>query len=159
MKDGTTTTLPRLSLGNSVSADHYNEDYVRNLAFDNPACLPIAEIDSAYRDAVPVCKELNTPAGPLDALFVTPEGRLVVLEAKLWRNPEARRKVVAQPRSEDDRRACWVLWESETRTVRLRKTEFDRLAAARDIIREGLPLEFTTRLLNDKELKAITQPS
>ena len=86
--------LERVSLGAAGST--YNEDYVRNLAFENPACLPIAEIDSAYRNAVPICKELGTPAGPLDALFVTPEGRLVVLEAKLWRNPEARRKVVAQ---------------------------------------------------------------
>lgn len=96
LKDGITMPLPRLPLDNSDSANQYNEDYVRNLAFDHPSCLPIAEIDSAYRDAVPVCKELNTPAGPLDALFVTPEGRIVVLEAKLWRNPEARRKVVAQ---------------------------------------------------------------
>ena len=45
---------------------------------------------------MPICMELNTPAGPLDALYVTPTGRLVILEAKLWRNPEARRKVVAQ---------------------------------------------------------------
>ncbi|MDQ8190226.1 DUF4268 domain-containing protein [Roseibacillus persicicus] len=90
----TVRQLRRVPLGSAGS--HYNEDYVRNLAFDYPACLPIAEIDSAYRDAVPICKELHTPAGPLDTLFVTPEGRLVVLEAKLWRNPEARRKVVAQ---------------------------------------------------------------
>ena len=94
VKNGAATILPRLRLGGA--GDLYNEDYIRNLAYDHPACLPITEIDSAYRNAVPVCKELNTPAGPLDALFVTPEGRLVVLEAKLWRNPEARRKVVAQ---------------------------------------------------------------
>lgn len=29
-------------------------------------------------------------------LYVTPTGRLAVVEAKLWRNPEARRKVIAQ---------------------------------------------------------------
>jgi hypothetical protein len=29
-------------------------------------------------------------------LLITPEGNLVIVEAKLWRNPEARRKVVAQ---------------------------------------------------------------
>lgn len=61
VKDGVTTTLPRLSLGNLGGADRYNEDYVRNLAFDHPACLPIAETDSAYHNAVPVCKELSTP--------------------------------------------------------------------------------------------------
>lgn len=94
VNEDSVTQLSRLALG--ASGSQYNEDYVRNLAFEHPSCLPIAEIDSAYRDAVPICKELYTPAGPLDALYVTPEGRLVVLEAKLWRNPESRRKVVAQ---------------------------------------------------------------
>ncbi len=41
-------------------------------------------------------RELNTPAGPIDVLYATPTGRLVALEAKLWRNPEARRKVIGQ---------------------------------------------------------------
>lgn len=40
--------------------------------------------------------ELNTPVGPLDILMITPNGKLVIIETKLWRNPEARRKVVAQ---------------------------------------------------------------
>lgn len=95
LKEDDVSELQRISLEAS-GEDSYNEDYVRNLAFNHPSCLPISEIDNAYRDAVPVCKELNTPAGPMDALYVTPEGRLVILEAKLWRNPEARRKVVAQ---------------------------------------------------------------
>jgi len=44
-----------------------------------------------------LCRELTLPsAGSLDNLFITREGQLVLVEAKLWRNPEARRKVVAQ---------------------------------------------------------------
>ena len=74
----------------------YGEAYLQKLAFEHPSCLPIAAIDRAYEDLIPVCMELNTPAGRLDALYVTPAGRLVILEAKLWRNPEARRKVVSQ---------------------------------------------------------------
>lgn len=74
----------------------YNEAFIQDLAFKHPNCLPINEIDRAYEGLIPVCKELNTPAGPLDILYVTPKGRLVVVEAKLWRNPEARRKVVGQ---------------------------------------------------------------
>ena len=41
-------------------------------------------------------RELPTPSGSLDNLFVTPTGYLVLAECKLWRNPESRRKVVAQ---------------------------------------------------------------
>ena len=74
----------------------YNETFIQDLAFLHPNCLPINEIDRAYEGIIPVCKELNTPAGPLDILYVTPKGRLVIVEAKLWRNPDARRKVVGQ---------------------------------------------------------------
>ena len=79
-----------------ISDGSYNEKFIQELVFDHPSCLPVSEIDRAYEDLVPICMELNTPAGPLDALYVTPTGRIVILEAKLWRNPEARRKVVAQ---------------------------------------------------------------
>ncbi|HIB67220.1 MAG TPA: hypothetical protein EYO33_19465 [Phycisphaerales bacterium] len=40
--------------------------------------------------------ELSTPHGFIDNLFLTPTGDIVLAEVKLWRNPEMRRKVVAQ---------------------------------------------------------------
>jgi len=88
--------MERLSMGGGQQSRTYDEAFIQKLAFDHPECLPISEIDIAYKELVPVCMELGTPAGPLDALYVTPTGRLVIVEAKLWRNPEARRKVVAQ---------------------------------------------------------------
>jgi hypothetical protein len=45
---------------------------------------------------VPICTELNTPAGPIDNFMVSPSGLPVLVECKLWRNPEARREVVSQ---------------------------------------------------------------
>ena len=35
-------------------------------------------------------------AGPIDNLLVTPAGLPVLVECKLWRNPQARREVVGQ---------------------------------------------------------------
>jgi len=90
---GETKRLERLPLG---GGSHYDEAYIQELAFHHPEALPVADIDRSYEGLIPVCMELNTQAGPLDALYVTPKGRLVVVEAKLWRNPEARRKVVGQ---------------------------------------------------------------
>lgn len=49
-----------------------------------------------FVDAVPICRELNTRAGPIDNLLVTPTGLPVLIECKLWRNPEARREVIGQ---------------------------------------------------------------
>lgn len=79
---------------NKISS--FDEAYIQNLVFKHPSCLPISDIDEAYNPLIPVCEELNTPVGPLDILMISPNGELVIIETKLWRNPEARRKVVAQ---------------------------------------------------------------
>lgn len=73
-----------------------SESYVRDLIHEHPACLPIAEIDAVFSGPVPICTELNTPAGAIDNFLVTPKGLPVLVECKLWRNPEARREVVGQ---------------------------------------------------------------
>ena len=95
IRDDSVESFRRVTLS-ADSSGRYDEAFVQRLVFDHPETLPIGEIDDAYTPLIPVCTELNTPAGPLDALFVTPSGRLVIVEAKLWRNPEARRKVIAQ---------------------------------------------------------------
>jgi hypothetical protein len=92
--DNQVSPLQKLLLSGDKSA--YNETFIQKLAFAHPQCLPVNEIDRAFEGLIPVCMELNTSAGPLDILYVTPKGRLAVVEAKLWRNPEARRKVIGQ---------------------------------------------------------------
>ena len=88
--------LRRVPLGARAADGSVSEDELRNLLFRFPETLPIAAIDAAYADAVPICKELRTLAGPLDALYVNPLGRITIAEFKLWRNPEARREVIGQ---------------------------------------------------------------
>jgi hypothetical protein len=73
-----------------------NEAWLRDILFDHPEILPIEEIDSTFGPLVPLCKELRTDAGPIDAVFVNERGRLTIVECKLWKNPQARREVVAQ---------------------------------------------------------------
>ena len=66
------------------------------MLFRNPQILPIGEIDEAFGPATPLCRELPTAAGPIDLAYVSQSGRLTLVECKLWKNPEARREVVAQ---------------------------------------------------------------
>jgi hypothetical protein len=73
-----------------------SEAFIRDLVHQHPACLPITEIDVMFSGTVSVCTELNTPAGPIDVFMVTPSGLPVLVECKLWRNPEARLEVVSQ---------------------------------------------------------------
>ncbi|MFZ2279992.1 MAG: DUF4268 domain-containing protein [Prosthecobacter sp.] len=93
---GTEILLERIPLTGASGTSAYNEDWLQDLLYKHPQSLPIAEINPLFAGLVPICRELLTPAGPLDVLYATREGRLVVLEAKLWRNPEARRKVIGQ---------------------------------------------------------------
>jgi len=92
IEDGTVKRLKRVSLDERG----YNEDQLQTLLFDHPALLPAGDIEPVFTELIPVCRELPTPAGPLDLLYATSHGDLCLVETKLWRNPEARRKVVAQ---------------------------------------------------------------
>jgi hypothetical protein len=83
-------------VGQLSGGDAVSEADIQALVHEHPTCLPIAEIDAMFSDAVPICRELNTPAGPIDNFMVTPSGLPVLVECKLWRNPEARREVVSQ---------------------------------------------------------------
>jgi hypothetical protein len=75
---------------------HKDESWLRDILFDNPEILSTDDIDPTFGPLIPVCKELRTEAGPIDAIFVNERGRLTIVECKLWKNPQARREVVAQ---------------------------------------------------------------
>lgn len=86
--------LSALSLGSGP--DQISESDLQAIIHSHPNCLPIAEVDQSFAGAVPICRELATPAGYIDNLLLTPGGLPVLVECKLWRNPQARREVVGQ---------------------------------------------------------------
>ncbi|QND17691.1 hypothetical protein HB775_25520 (plasmid) [Rhizobium leguminosarum bv. trifolii] len=86
--------LSQLSL--AATQGGVSEAQVQELVHKYPRSLPIEEIDPSFKGPVAICRELMTPAGPIDNLLVTPSGLPVLVECKLWRNPEGRREVVGQ---------------------------------------------------------------
>lgn len=95
--DDTVSALRKVPLKGPESTAVYNEDWLQKLLYRHPEALPVREIEDAFAGAIPLCREMGLqPAGDADIVYVTPSGRLVVVEAKLWRNPEARRKVISQ---------------------------------------------------------------
>lgn len=91
--DGKSQRAERLALGDTAGRD---EAWLRDALLQHPDLLPVRDIDPSFGPLIPLCRELRTPAGPIDAVFVNAHGRLTLVECKLWRNPESRRKVVAQ---------------------------------------------------------------
>lgn len=73
-----------------------NESRLQELLAQYPNLIPIDEIEPAMGPLINIGREVPTPAGPMDLLFISPTGYLTVVETKLWRNPEARRSVVGQ---------------------------------------------------------------
>lgn len=88
-------TAPLQLLGQS-ELPTVSEADIQLLVHRHPQCLPIREIDALFAEPISVCTELSTPAGPIDNFLVTPSGLPVLVECKLWRNPEGRRQVVGQ---------------------------------------------------------------
>lgn len=77
-----------------------DEKWLQQLLFDQPQLIPLDELLPGSSGFIPICRELSIPTNGrsvfLDLFGVTREGQLVLIECKLWRNPQARREVIAQ---------------------------------------------------------------
>ncbi len=78
-----------------LSTTSVSEDFLQALLDESPELVELDELGLSGA-LISLGREIPTGAGPVDNAFVTARGELVIVEAKLWRNPEARRKVVAQ---------------------------------------------------------------
>jgi len=92
IRDGETIIMQRVPLMEKV----FSEDWLQKLLFENPTILPFPDLEPAFDGSVPIVRELATTAGPVDLVYVNSKGYITLVETKLWRNPEARRSVVAQ---------------------------------------------------------------
>ena len=74
----------------------YSEAWLQEILRRHPEVLPVEEFGPVFQPLIPIGKEFPTEVGPIDNLFISHAGYLVLVETKLWRNPEAKREVVAQ---------------------------------------------------------------
>ena len=130
----------------------FDEAKLQELLFRHVQTLPLQEIDPAYADAVPVCTELGTRGGYVDALYLTPAGRIVLAEFKLWKNPSARRAVIGQILDYARVLASWSYDDLE-REVRKRtqKSPFEIVSAGKDNLQEQLFVDSIVRRLRRGE--------
>jgi hypothetical protein len=91
---------------------------LQDLVHKHPEALPIEEIDPSFSGPVSICRELNTPAGPIDNFLVTPSGLPILVECKIWRNPQARREVVGQVLDYAKELARWTSADIEREAAR-----------------------------------------
>lgn len=117
IKEGNVESLAKISF----TSDGYNEDWIQDICFKHPEMLPIAEIEQTFNDMVPICRELNSPSGSMDLVYVNEYGFIAIGECKLWRNPEARRKVIGQILEYAKDLSNWNYEEFEKACLKARK--------------------------------------
>ena len=94
--DGASGVLPFVT-GDSPGFD---EAWVQEMVFAHPELVPSQLLESEADRFVPFCRELPIRVGGrsvyLDVFGATTSGTPVLIECKLWKNPQARREVVGQ---------------------------------------------------------------
>jgi hypothetical protein len=73
-----------------------NEDSLESLLEANPELIALDEVDPSAGLLTPIGRQVPLSGQSLDLLFIDPSCRLTAVEAKLERNAEVRRQVVAQ---------------------------------------------------------------
>jgi len=81
----------------------YQETWLQQLLDRHPEVLPISELNETFGAPISLGRELDG----IDNLFITDQGKLVLVETKLWRNPEGHRTVVGQILEYASRLAEW----------------------------------------------------
>lgn len=84
--------LKRLPRGH----EQFDENFLQELLASHPELLPIDAIREDAGPLVFVGREVPVASGSIDNLYLSAAGYPVVVETKLWRNPQARREVLAQ---------------------------------------------------------------
>lgn len=81
-------------------SNSFNECWLQELLASNPSLVPSSEVGAEYSPLVCIGREVPVGSGDtkgyIDNLYVTPSGKIVIVETKLFRNQESRRTVVAQ---------------------------------------------------------------
>jgi len=80
----------------SYYGKEFQEAWLQELLAKEPSILPTASIDLVYAPLLCIGREVSVKSGSIDNLYISPKGYIVIVETKLWRNPEARRVVVGQ---------------------------------------------------------------
>ena len=79
------------------SHQEFDEHYLQELLVEHPELLPVSELRNDVGNLLCIGREVPVGrSGSVDNLFLSTGGYPVIVETKLWRNPQARREVLSQ---------------------------------------------------------------
>lgn len=125
----------------------YDEGWLQGLLYKHPELIPAGEIEPVFGPPIPVARELPTAVGPADILCVSPAGYLTLVETKLWKNPQARREVVAQIVDYAAQLSRWS-YDELNEAVRRRRPELKSSNPLHDVVAEQLDVADETTFVD-----------
>jgi hypothetical protein len=132
LKNNIVETLEKVHLNTSL----YDENWIQNICFQNPQILPFDELEPTFIGMIPICRELSTDSGFIDLIYINEYGFITIGECKLWRNPEARRKVIGQILDYAKDLSKWDFKKFETECLKARN---DNKSSLLEILIEYFP--------------------
>src|ERR1700739_5036756 len=94
------TSLPPIPMPHDPATQTYQECFLQEVIDKWPNILPICDFYPTVTSLCSLGREIPVVTGGtegfIDNLLITNDGHLVIVETKLWRNPEAMRDVIGQ---------------------------------------------------------------
>jgi hypothetical protein len=92
-KSGKVQTLERLPR----THQEFDEAFLQELLVNHPVLLPVNRLRDDVGELLCIGREVSAgDSGSIDNLYISTGGYPVIVETKLWRNPQARREVLSQ---------------------------------------------------------------
>ena len=107
-------------------AKDFDEKWLQDLLIRHPDLLPTGEIEPIFYPLMVIGREVPVTGGRIDILYVSPNGYPVIVETKLWRNPESKREVVAQVLDLSFAFSKWDFDQVEEQTRRFTSSMYGR---------------------------------
>lgn len=92
ISDSGVKPLSRIPLSSNV----FQESWLQSVLEKEPGILPTGFVDQVYAPLLFIAREVSVGGNSIDNLYISAKGYLVIVETKLWRNPESKRKVISQ---------------------------------------------------------------
>lgn len=120
----------------------FSETWLQEMLQNHANILPVDEFEPVFWPIVPIGREIPTPVGFIDNLFISRAGYPIIVETKLWRNPEAKREVIAQAIDYASELSKWSFHQLDQETRRsAQKGVIDLIQTTFDLDPDEVPAE------------------
>lgn len=137
-----------------LNSDSFKEVWLQELLEREPSLLPTYSIDPIFSPLFFIGREIETAAGFIDNFYISSKGYLVIVETKLWRNPEARREVVGQIIDYAKEVNCWDYDKINNIYKKYHRTEKTLFSA---MVEQGFQDEYSESVFIDAVDKNISK--